>query len=28
MFELKLEDLLMRQGITTEEAAIRHAFWI
>jgi hypothetical protein len=28
MFELKLEDLLMRQGITTEEAAIRQSFWI
>ena len=28
MFELKLEDLLMRQGITTEENAIRHSFWI
>ncbi|HKZ37041.1 MAG TPA: hypothetical protein VJ184_05295 [Chryseolinea sp.] len=28
MFELKLEDLLMRQGITTEEIAIRHSFWI
>jgi hypothetical protein len=28
MFELKLEDLLMRQGITTEETAIRHSFWI
>lgn len=28
MFELKLEDLLMRQGITTEEAAMRHSFWI
>jgi len=28
MFELKLEDMLMRQGITTEEAAIRHSFWM
>ena len=28
MFELKLEDLLMRQGITTEAAAIRQSFWI
>jgi hypothetical protein len=26
MFELKLEDLLMRQGITTEEIAVRHSF--
>ena len=25
MFDLKLEDLLMRQGITTEEAVIRQA---
>jgi len=24
MFELKLQDLLMRQGITTEEALLRH----
>ena len=28
MFDLKLEDMLMRQGITTEETAIRHSFWI
>ena len=28
MFELKLEDLLIRQGITTEETAIRRSFWI
>ena len=28
MFELKLEDLLMRQGITTEEVASRRSFWI
>jgi hypothetical protein len=28
MFELKLEDLLMRQGITTAETVIRHSAWI
>lgn len=28
MYELKLEDLLMRQGITTEETAFRRSFWI
>ncbi|HZI25445.1 MAG TPA: hypothetical protein VFD46_10220 [Chryseolinea sp.] len=28
MFELKLEDLLMRQGITTEETARKHSAWI
>ena len=28
MFELKLEDLLMRQGITTEEAALKRSAWI
>lgn len=28
MFELKLEDLLMRQGITTEEVVARQSFWI
>jgi len=28
MFELKLEDLLMRQGITTEETSLRHSFWM
>jgi hypothetical protein len=28
MFDLKLEDLLMRQGITTQEVAIRQSAWI
>ena len=28
MFELKLEDLFMRQGITTKEAAVRQCAWI
>jgi len=28
MFDLKLEDLLMRQGITTHEAATRQSSWI
>jgi hypothetical protein len=28
MFELKLEDLLMRQGITTEETSRKRSFWI
>lgn len=27
MFDLKLEDLLMRQGITTQEVAIRQSAW-
>ena len=27
MYELKLEDLLMRQGITTEEAIMRQCAW-
>jgi hypothetical protein len=27
MFELKLQDMLMRQGITTEEAVVRQAAW-
>ncbi|MEO5977208.1 MAG: hypothetical protein ABIS36_12290 [Chryseolinea sp.] len=28
MFELKLEDLLMRQGIATEETASRQSVWM
>jgi len=28
MFDLKLEDLLMRQGICTPEAAIRQSAWM
>jgi len=28
MFELKLQDLLMRQGITTEESIVRQAAWM
>jgi hypothetical protein len=28
MFELKLEDLLMRQGIATEETTFKQSFWI
>ena len=28
MFELKLEDLLMRQGITTEETVVSQGAWI
>ena len=28
MFELKLEDLLMRQRITTAETVSRHSAWI
>ena len=28
MFELKLEDLLMRQGITTKEAIVRQGAWM
>jgi hypothetical protein len=28
MFELKLEDMLMRQGIATEETTIKQSFWI
>jgi hypothetical protein len=28
MFELKLEDMLMRQGIATEETTTKQSFWI